>query len=157
MTQYRYTCKNPNKYKGDIRRIVARSKWELMYMQALDTSNMVRAWISEPKNLGIRYMSPLDKKVHAYWPDFLVQYIDGNIEILEIKPLKEALQEKANSTYDKLTFIKNVAKWEAADKFAKSIGARFRVITEQTLLKKKSTNTSRTTRVARKSRGPIRK
>src|SRR5271167_238826 len=108
MAEYRYVVKNIEKYAGDARRVVARSKWELMYMQALDLSPMVRKWISEPRNLGISYLSPLDKKVHEYWPDFLVQYTDGNIEILEVKPLKQALAEKATNTYDKLMLLKNV-------------------------------------------------
>jgi hypothetical protein len=155
MAEYRYACKNPDKYAGDPRRIVARSRWELMYMQALDNSNMVKKWISEPKNLGINYISPLDKKLHTYWPDFLVQYTNGEIEILEVKPLKEALAEKAVSTYDKLSLIKNVAKWTAADRFAKSIGARFRVITEKTLFNKKSTRAPKRSKTTKKSRGTI--
>src|SRR5208282_4772330 len=104
-------------YAGDPRRIVARSKWELMYMQALDNSPMVRKWISEPKNLNIAYLDPLDKKLHQYWPDFLVQYRDGTIEVLEVKPLKQSVAEKAVNNYDKIMLLKNVAKWTAADRF----------------------------------------
>src|SRR5277367_3349747 len=138
MAQYRYMVQNPSRYAGDPGSVVARSKWELMYMNALDMSPMVRKWVSEPKNLGIAYISPLDKKVHQYWPDFLVQYIDGNVEILEIKPLKQSLAENATNTYDKLMLITNIAKWSAADRFAKSIGGRFRVITEKNLFRKKT-------------------
>lgn len=155
MAQYRYACKNLDKYAGDPRRIVARSKWELMYMQALDNSPMVRKWISEPKNLNIAYVDPVDKKVHQYWPDFLVQYRDGTIEVLEIKPLKQSIAEKATNNYDKLMLLKNVSKWTAADRFAKSIGGRFRVITEQNLFRKKVTNAPKKPNVARKSRGSV--
>lgn len=140
---YRFIPKNVAKYAGDASRIVARSKWELMYMSALDNSNLVAKWISEPKTLNISYLSPIDRKVHQYWPDFLVQYASGELELLEIKPLKESVQENAVSQYDKLMFIKNVAKWKAAEIFAKRIGARFRVITEKDLFKKKSTTSAR--------------
>ena len=156
MAEYRYTVKNVAKYAGDARRVVARSKWELMYMQALDNSSMVARWISEPKTINISYVNPLDKKVHQYWPDFLVQYTDNSIEILEIKPLKESLAENAKSTYDKLSLIKNMAKWAAADRFAKSIGARFRVITENQLFRRKVTKTpkrARTTRGTKSTQG----
>src|SRR5277367_1037088 len=138
MAQYRYMVQNPSRYAGDPGSVVARSKWELMYMQALDTSPMVRKWVSEPRNLGISYISPLDKKVHQYWPDFLVQYVDGNVEILEIKPLKQSVTESATTNYDKIELLKNVAKWAAADRFARAIGGRFRVITERTLFKKRT-------------------
>ena len=144
MAEYRYTVKNVAKYAGDARRVVARSKWELMYMQALDNSS------------NISYVNPLDKKVHQYWTDFLVQYTDNSIEILEIKPLKESLAENAKSTYDKLSLIKNMAKWAAADRFAKSIGARFRVITENQLFRRKVTKTpkrARTTRGTKSTQG----
>lgn len=137
MAELRFIPKNPQKYAGDPLRIVARSKWELIYMQALDSSNIVAKWISEPKTLNIKYFSPLDKKVHQYWPDFLVQYVDNSLELLEVKPMKEASLDSARSTYDKLMFAKNVSKWIAADKFAKSIGAKFRVITEQQLFNKR--------------------
>jgi len=139
MTEYRFIPRNVSKYAGNPMQIVARSKWELQYMAALDSSPMVHRWLSEPKNLHIQYLNPIDRKIHEYWPDFLVQYTDGNVEILEVKPLKQALAEKATNTYDKLSLIKNVAKWNAAEKFAKTIGARFRVITEKSLFKKKAT------------------
>jgi len=123
-------------------------------MQALDTSPMVRKWVSEPRNLGISYMSPLDRKVHRYWPDFLVQYIDGNIEILEIKPLKQSVAESATNNVDKIELLKNVAKWAAADRFAKSIGGRFRVITERTLFRKKTAKQAKPSNPSVPSRKP---
>lgn len=135
----RYVCRNPQKYAGDATRIVARSSWEIMYMQALDNSNLVAKWISEPKTLNISYLDPITKKVKQYWPDFLVQYINGQIELVEVKPLKEALSENAKSTYDKLSLLRNVSKWQAADRFAKSIGGRFRVVTEKDLFVKRTT------------------
>jgi hypothetical protein len=148
--------KNIDKYAGDYQRIMARSRWELTYMQALDNSPQVAKWISEPKNLNISYLNPLDRRVHQYWPDFLVKYVDNSLELLEIKPLKESMAEAATSTYDKLMLIKNLSKWRAAEKFAKAIGARFRVITENELFKQKATRQpkrSRSTQGTVKPRG----
>lgn len=149
-TQTRFIPKFPEKYMGDPRRIVSRSSWELAYMSALDNSRMVSKWMSEPRNLKITYINPLDRKLKHYWPDFLIQYIDGTIEIVEVKPLKEASLNKAVSQYDKLMLVKNIAKWQAAEQFAKKIGAKFRVVTEQQMFKNKSTKSPRPPRAARR-------
>lgn len=130
-----FTPKFPDKYAGDPRRIVARSKWELIYMSALDTSNLVSKWASEPRNLKITYLNPVNKRVKSYWPDFLIQYYSGEIEIIEIKPMKESSQKRALTLYDKLMLVQNIAKWQAADLLAKKIGANFRVVTEDQLFK----------------------
>lgn len=150
----RFVCKHPEKYAGDPQRIYARSKFELAYMAALDSSNLVKKWISEPKNLNIRYVSPIDKKVHQYWPDFLVQYVDGSVELLEFKPTKEALAQEAKTTYDKLSLIKNAAKWAAADRFAKTIGGRFRVITENHFYRRKTSIQPKRSKTARPPKRP---
>ena len=136
--------KNPLKYAGDPTRIVARSNWELVYMRALDSSINVAKWMSEPKKLHISYPDPISKQMRRYWPDFLVQYTNNTVEIIEIKPLKEASITEAKSTYDKLMLAKNISKWQAADKLAKSIGGRFRVVTERDLFSPKRPSTKGT-------------
>lgn len=143
--------KNPQKYAGDARRIVARSKWELVYMQALDNSLQVAKWISEPRHLNISYLDPITKKVKQYWPDFLIQYNNNTIEIVEVKPLKEASMTEAKSTYDKLMLARNIAKWQSAERLAKAIGGRFRVVTEQHLFGTQKISRPST----RKSRGTV--
>ena len=137
MPNYKYMPVNVQKYAGQLTApLSARSSWEIEYMKALDNSKLVVKWMSEPKRLNIKYIDPITGKLKSYWPDFFVQYSNNTLEIIEIKPLKEALAEKAKNTYDKLMLVRNIAKWEAADRFAKSIGARFRVVTEQQLYKK---------------------
>lgn len=134
----RFVPKNPDKYAGDSSRITARSSWELIYMSALDSSPLVSKWVSEPKFLNITYQSPIDKKVKHYWPDFLIVYVNGEKELVEIKPLKEASLSEAKSNYDKLMFAQNVMKWQAAQRIAKAIGAKFRLVTEQQLFVNKN-------------------
>jgi hypothetical protein len=129
--------KNPEKYAGDIKKMTFRSSWEVIFASALDTSPAVSKWVSEPKTLNIRYRNPFTQQSSVYWPDFLVQYVDGSIELIEIKPAKEALGMKAKNTYDKLSLIRNACKWAAAAEFAKKIGARFRVVTEAELFGRK--------------------
>lgn len=128
-----FVPKNPHKYAGDPRRIVSRSSWEYLYMQALDNSLQVAKWLSEPRHLKITYLDPITKKVKTYWPDFLVQFNNNTLEIVEIKPIKEASLSESRNTYDKLHVLRNIAKWQAADRLAKAIGGRFRVVTEREL------------------------
>ena len=128
-----FVPRNPEKYAGDPTRIIARSSWELIYMRALDQSPLVSKWVSEPKFLNISYKSPIDKKIKQYWPDFLIVYNSGEKELVEIKPMKEASLLEAKSDYDKLMFAQNVMKWQAAQKIAKAIGAKFRLVTGQSI------------------------
>lgn len=141
----RFIPTHPEKYAGDIKNIMFRSSWELSVMKFLDASPSVEKWGSE--EFSIPYLKPtIDKvtgratmKVANYFPDFLVVYRDktGNQvkEILEIKPAKEALVEKAKNAYDKLSLAINMAKWKAAEEFAERNGMKFRVLTEHSLFK----------------------
>ncbi len=59
------------------------STWEYDYMRELEGDNTVEKWT---KNHGIRipYQDD-DKKYKYYKPDFLVERIDGTVELVEIK------------------------------------------------------------------------
>ena len=63
--------KNPSKYKGDPTNIIYRSRWELKFMVYLDSHPDVLSWGSE--EVIIPYRSPIDNKVHRYFPDFVVK------------------------------------------------------------------------------------
>ena len=64
----KYKSVNPNKYKGNPTKIVYRSGWEKKVMEKLDLSPQVEQWASE--EVIIPYRSPLDRKIHRYFPDF---------------------------------------------------------------------------------------
>lgn len=150
----RFIPKNPQKYAGNVAKIYFRSSWELAVLKYLDSNESVVKYASE--ELAIPYIKPTDNQVHMYYPDFIVVYRDkdGTIqkEILEIKPLKESLAEKAKTDHDKLALAINVCKWKAAEQFAKLHGMRFRVLTEQSLFKK-STKPPRRAKTTVKPRG----
>ena len=59
---------NPFKYVGDPTNIIYRSLWELRFMRYLDSHPNVTQWASE--EITIPYFSPVDKKIHRYFPDF---------------------------------------------------------------------------------------
>ena len=67
----RYKVKNLDKYKGDPTSVTYRSLWERKFMLYCDDNPSVLKWSSE--EIVIPYRSPIDKKVHRYFPDFWIQ------------------------------------------------------------------------------------
>jgi hypothetical protein len=131
----RFIPKNPQKYTGNASKIVFRSSWELRFFQWLDMNEAIVRWGSE--ELAIPYLSPLDLRVHRYFPDIIVLYKhkDGSIrkEIVEIKPYHETVLTPKSTDRDKKALLVNDAKWKAASIYAEQFGATFRVITEKTM------------------------
>ena len=127
-----YQIRNPEKYVGT-KQPVYRSGWEHTFMMFCDNNPSIQEWASEP--IKIPYRDPLTGKQTVYVPDFLIKYIDRNqkahVEIVEIKPAKQQLIEKVGKNpYDQAQFVKNMAKWEAANVWCRSRGVKFRVINE---------------------------
>lgn len=131
----RFIPKNPSKYVGNANNIVFRSSWEVRFFQWLDANPAVLRWGSE--ELYVPYVSPLDMRVHRYFPDIVVLYKhkDGTLrkEIVEIKPYKETVATPKSTARDLQALAVNDAKWKAASIFAEQHGATFRVVTEKTM------------------------
>ena len=154
----KFIPKNPQRYAGNPNNILFRSTWELRVMQFFDTSPSVIKWASE--EVKIPYVSPLDKLVHNYYPDFIVIYTDkdGKIQkdVVEVKPLSESIAERAKSDQDKARLLVNDAKWKFAAQWAHARGMNFRVITEKSIFfqgpeKKKMAKTTTKPRGTRKT------
>ena len=92
----KYTPKNPKKYKGDPTNVIYRSSWEQRVMFYLDDNPQVIWWGSE--ELHIPYYSPIVKKMHKYYPDFIAKVKQKNDKvmtfIIEVKPDKETKPPK---------------------------------------------------------------
>jgi hypothetical protein len=113
---------NPLKYKGSFP-VVYRSGLELQVFRWMDNNVNVTSWGSE--SVVIPYQSPLDGRVHRYFPD-LVAHLnsrDGTIKklLIEIKPERQTLPpintgRKAPKTmmYEQVQYAVNQKKWEAA-------------------------------------------
>lgn len=134
----RYKIKNASKYVGT-KQPIWRSTWELVVCKMLDNHPGVHNWASE--SIKIPYRCPVTGKATVYVPDFFVVYIDKkqqkHAELLEVKPAKYALTEKAgNNLHNKKQLLINFAKWEAAKKWCKQYGIRFRVVTEDQIFHK---------------------
>lgn len=138
--QGKFKPKNPNKYKGDPTNIVYRSRWESLFMSKLDLNDSVIEWASE--EFFIPYRSPLDGKIHRYFPDFYVKSrnIDGSINklVIEIKPLIQTQEPKPNKNRNRYitevkTYVINKTKWDYAKAFCEQRGWSFIIVTEKDL------------------------
>lgn len=133
--------RNPAKYKGNPANIVYRSSWELKFMGYLDAHKDVVEWSSE--EFSIPYRSPIDNRVHRYFPDFLVKKVSpAGIQetlVVEIKPAKETkppqVQKKQTKQYlrEVYTWGINSAKWKAAESFCADRKWKFVIMTEHEL------------------------
>ena len=133
--------RNPSKYMGDPTTIIYRSSWELKLMRYLDSHSDVIKWASE--EFSIPYVSPIDGKVHRYFPDFLVKKRNQNKSIetvvIEVKPKIQTtaptVQKKANKRYirEVYTWGVNSAKWEAAKRYCDHREWKFVIMTEHEL------------------------
>jgi len=133
-----YKPSNPTKYRGDSTGIVYRSLWERRVMVYLDTNSKVLEWSSE--EIVIPYRSPVDNKVHRYFPDFYCKTTGGTF-ILEVKPAKQSEPPKQPKTRkvsrkylnEVMTWGVNESKWKHATEYCLDRGWQFKVITEHDL------------------------
>ena len=106
-------------------------------MRYCDLNTDILYWASE--ELAVRYYSPLDKKYHRYFPDFIVKTINNDKYMIEIKPSRQAVKpkppKKKTKSYmrESFEYIKNQAKWQAAKAYCEDKGMEFKIITEKDL------------------------
>jgi hypothetical protein len=136
----RFTPKNPQKYKGNAKNIIYRSSWELRCMKYFDEQENIIWWASE--ELVIPYYSPVDKRMHRYFPDFVIKVKkkDGKVMtyVIEVKPQSQTQkpsQKRRTQRYlsESITYVVNQSKWKAADEFCHEHGWEFKIITEKEL------------------------
>jgi hypothetical protein len=135
-----YRPKFPKKYTGDANNIVYRSFLEFKFMRYLDTQENVLEWSSE--ETIIKYVSPIDGRVHRYFPDFHVKLKtkDGIVSALvEIKPESQTKPPKVRTKPTRgyinevVEWGKNSAKWDAARNYCEDRGLKFILMTEKHL------------------------
>ena len=131
----------PGKYKGDPTNIIYRSLWERKFMVWCDRNINVEEWGSE--EIIIPYISPVDGRVHRYFPDFYVRArtkTGGKTRLIfEVKPLKQTQTPKKQQRRTKKylnevrTYAVNDAKWKAAREYCKDRQMVFMILTEKEL------------------------
>ena len=99
----KYKPNYPNKYKGDPNNIICRSSWERRFCSWCDLNENIIEWGSE--EFWIPYLSPVDNRVHRYFPDFIIKVKEstGQIKtyVIEVKPKKQTQPPKPKSRVTK--------------------------------------------------------
>ena len=137
----KYSPSYPRKYKGDPTNIVYRSLWERKFMVYCDLNENILEWGSE--EIVLPYRSPVDGRVHRYFPDFYIKVKEstGRIKkmIIEIKPKRQcsppSKPKKQTKGYlrEAYEYAKNQAKWRAAQDYCADRRWEFKVMTEKEL------------------------
>ena len=106
-----------------------------------DNQTKILEWGSE--EIVLPYRSPIDNKVHRYYPDFYIKVRESNGKIkryiIEINPKKQTVEPKMKKRktkgyiYEVYEYAKNQAKWKAAEEFCKDRMWEFKVLTEDEL------------------------
>ena len=133
--------RNIKKYRGDYRNIIYRSSWEKVFMRYCDKNSNILEWGSE--ETIIPYRSPLDQRIHRYFPDFYIKVRDNDgkakMYIIEIKPKKQCIEPKVQKRKTKkyvrevMEYAKNQAKWKAAREYCADRHLEFKILTEDNL------------------------
>ena len=137
----KYYPSYPRKYKGDPTNIIYRSLWERKFMVYCDKNESILEWASE--EISIPYRSPIDNRVHRYFPDFYMKVKErgGNVKryVIEVKPAKQTKppvkQKRQTKGYirEAYEYAKNQAKWKMAREFCADRQWEFKVVTEKEL------------------------
>ena len=130
---------NPNKYKGS-HPIIYRSSYEIKFMRWADGNPNVISWGSE--SIVIPYQNPLTGNISRYFVDnnITIKNKDGSLQkfLIEIKPSIQtrppaAVKHSKGLLRKQAEYIKNRAKWQAAEQWAKNKGYTFTILTEKHL------------------------
>lgn len=145
--QGQYKPRYPEKYLGDVTKIMYRSSWELNAFKMLDGNPNISGWASE--EIAIPYAKPMLNNGQVYYikanyyPDLYVEYTDADgkfmKELIEIKPKKQTKPSRARNHLNKMnenyTFAVNKHKWEAARLWCESRDIKFSIVTEKSIFK----------------------
>ena len=140
----KYKPKKPEKYLGDPTKITYRSLWERRFMVFCDNNDSILSWGSE--EVVVPYVSPIDNRRHRYYVDFIVETKNKKgfkeVTLIEVKPKAQCKEPSNNGKKPTRRFIKEVArwsvnsaKWKAASEFAENRGWKFKILTEDELVK----------------------
>ena len=131
----------PRKYKGDPTNIIYRSLWERKFMVYCDKNQNILEWASE--EIAIPYRSPIDNRVHRYFPDFYIKVRETNGKIknyvIEVKPAKQTKpptkpkRQTKGYIREAYEYARNQAKWKMAKEFCADRQWEFKVVTEKEL------------------------
>jgi len=104
-------------------------------MSHFDAHQDIVWWSSEEH--VVPYRSPIDGKIHRYFPDFIISTKNKETIMIEVKPLAQTIEPKKQKTPTKryinevYTWGVNSKKWEAAEQYCADRGWKFQIMTEK--------------------------
>ena len=132
-----YKLKNPQKFIKPIDgfmnsykdgKVLYKSLLELSAIKFCDYNPKVLRWSLEP--FHIKYVNPLDNKIHRYYPDVYMEFKNKNF-LVEIKPSSQVVYPKDKRMLP--LFLKNRAKFKFANDFCIKNNMHFKILTEKEL------------------------
>ena len=137
----RYYPTHPKKYKGNPSNIIYRSLWERKFMVYCDKNDRILEWGSE--EFFIPYRSPIDGKIHRYFPDFYVKVKTKQgttkkwvVEVkqkIQTRPPRTPKRKTKKYINEVRNWAINDAKWKNAIEYCKDRNMEFIIITEDEL------------------------
>lgn len=100
--------------KNNGKEMTYRSGYECDVYECLEAMPEIYSYDVEP--FTVKYS--FEGECHDYHPDLIVTYMDGTVEVWEIKPMNQT------------TLPRNLAKWEACGNHCKARGWLMKIITE---------------------------
>ena len=109
-------------------------------MRYFDQNSSILEWSSE--EIIIPYRSPIDNRIHRYFPDFYakIRTAEGTINsmLIEVKPAAQTREPKVPENTRSRKYLKEVmtwgvnqAKWKAAREFCADRKWQFKIMTEK--------------------------
>lgn len=111
--------------------IIYRSSYEKIFIGWLENNKNVKYWGSEC--FGIPYISALDNKQHTYYPDYIIEFANGDKMVVEIKPYNQTYKPVNENSWANKEYIRNISKWKYAKEYCEQRGYKFKILTENTI------------------------
>ena len=112
-------------------RIIYRSSYEKKFIYWCENCPQVKHWGSEC--IEIVYFSQLDQKTHRYYPDYLLEMVDGSKVVVEIKPYNQTKPPVNENCWAAKEYVRNMCKWKATKAWCDARGLKFKILTEKTI------------------------
>lgn len=110
--------------------IIYRSSYERKFIAWLESSSKVKYWGSEIIKIPYTY---IDGTQHNYYPDYVVEMVDGTKYIIEIKPKNQTTKPINENSWAWKEYSKNICKWTETQRFCDLRGIKFKILTEETI------------------------
>lgn len=109
--------------------IIYRSSLEKKFIYFCESSNQIKKWGSEC--IRIPYFDIYKNKERTYFPDYVIEMINGDKILIEIKPYSQTHYPDRVSQWALEQWLTNKQKWSSAIEWCNLNNYKFQIITEK--------------------------